>query len=422
VALVITRYSGYRRAQNYAAILANSEITGMLNSLRRELRQYRGTAPHEAISEFVADAEDQGLRYIAFHDRSFGVVQSFGVLSVPFDTELFRTVAAHHFRRGWRSGPTPPALRWYKDGIVHAVLPIPGPRWGARFFGTDVMPVFVAIEAKSLEGPRIVSQALVALAIALGAGLLLIGAAVLFWRQSIKQERDARRVAEERLAMVEELEKDKRLKALGRMSAVLGHQLKNPIAALKGHAQLLVQKISSEHRGRKQAETVLNEALLLETLTTQILEYARTGELNISRVYVDDLVYSAVELSGLKGVEIDVPEEMAWYLDRARMEQVLVNLLTNAAEASDGDSVVKIGADMNGSVLEIAVRDQGKGFDPGEEERLFEPFYTNKIHGTGLGLALVKRIVESHDGAISARNGTKGGAVFTIRLPQRAQA
>jgi two-component system sensor histidine kinase HydH len=100
------------------------------------------------------------------------------------------------------------------------------------------------------------------------------------------------------------------------------------------------------------------------------------------------------------------------------MEEVLVNLLRNARDASLAGMAIDVGLEIQADrFLAIQVRDRGEGLAPGEEERVFEPFYTRRVKGTGLGLALARRIVEGHGGTITARNHPDGGAVFSVRLP-----
>jgi len=216
-----------------------------------------------------------------------------------------------------------------------------------------------------------------------------------------------------------QLEHDRQLKVLGQMSAVLGHEIKNPLASLKGHIQLLLEKLPAEHPGRKGAEVVLRETVRLEELSRHVLEFARTGAVACESSDPVAVVRSAIDIIG--GPEIQLHADSAptaWPLDSARMEEVLVNLLRNARDASPpGQRIDVVLAVLDDHHLVIEVRDRGEGLTPGEEERVFEPFYTRRVKGTGLGLALARRIVEGHGGTITARNHTDGGAVFSVRLP-----
>jgi signal transduction histidine kinase len=104
------------------------------------------------------------------------------------------------------------------------------------------------------------------------------------------------------------------------------------------------------------------------------------------------------------------------------MEQVLVNLLQNARDASPAGSAIDVTVAEESGRLVFEVADRGEGLPPGEEARTFEPFFTTRAHGTGLGLALAKRVAEGHGGTIHALNRAGGGAVFRVVLPHAGAA
>jgi two-component system sensor histidine kinase HydH len=238
-----------------------------------------------------------------------------------------------------------------------------------------------------------------------------MGLSAIFWRISRHAEKASR-----------QLEHDRQLKVLGQMSAVLGHEIRNPLASLKGHVQLLLEKLPAEHPGRKGAEVVLRETIRLEELSRHVLEFARTGSVQCESANPATMVRTAVESTGGGDIRVEVcgaPD--AWPFDSRRMEEVLVNLLRNAREASPPGEPIEVKVQGRPSNLVIEVRDRGEGIVPGEEERVFEPFYTRRAKGTGLGLALARRIVEGHGGEITAHNHPDGGAVFTVSLPLRTQ-
>jgi signal transduction histidine kinase len=106
-----------------------------------------------------------------------------------------------------------------------------------------------------------------------------------------------------------------------------------------------------------------------------------------------------------------------WPMDSRRMQRVITNLVGNALEASPQDAPVEIQIRQENEFLVLRVRDHGAGLKPGEHKRIFEPFYTSRVQGTGLGLAVARRIVEGHGGTIRADNHPDGGAEFTVRLP-----
>ncbi len=416
VALASTGISGYAQARKNADTITQVEVMGVLRGLRREISRPRGN-PFGEIDTFLTESgEQQGINYVAIFAENGARLAEFGKAEQPLSENLIDEAAAR--LRGRRAkSPEPAAIRRISSEIVHAAVPVPR-RMSRRKHPLPESPAVIAFEITSVAGPRAVSTALFSLIIELGASALLLLASVLFWRQSHRAETHARAMEAERQRMRSQLERDKRLKALGRMSAVLGHELKNPIAALKGHAQLLLERLPADHPDRKQARTVVTEAELLEKLTAQVLEFVRTGEITLSKVYLDDLAFGAVALANVEQVRVSVPQETVWYLDRPRMEEALTNLLINARQASAPDDPIDLTLVPGEAALEITIRDRGEGIPPGEEERIFQPFHTRKVRGTGLGLALVKRIVEAHGGTVSARNHKDRGAVITVSLPR----
>ena len=267
-------------------------------------------------------------------------------------------------------------------------------------------------EVDSVAAHALLWRARVTSAVSLLAALILFGLAAVF----LRLVRHAEKVSAQ-------LEHDRQLKALGQMSAVLGHEIKNPLASLKGHAQLLLEKLPAEHPGRRGAEIVLRETIRLEELSRHVLEFARSGAVNCEAADPEAVARTAIDSVGGSDIRFHVElAPAAWSLDRVRMEEVLVNLLRNAREASPAGQPVEVTLGLQGErSLAIEVRDHGSGIEPGEEERVFEPFYTRRAKGTGLGLALARRIVEGHGGTITAHNHPDGGAVFSVRLPSPAR-
>jgi two-component system sensor histidine kinase HydH len=240
------------------------------------------------------------------------------------------------------------------------------------------------------------------------AAFVLIVAAVFFWRMSIKAEH-----------LEIKLKEDGHLKVLGQMSAVLGHEIKNSVASVKGHAQLLAEKQSGVLK--KEAEIIESEITYLDNLTGQILGFAKTGNLTYEKVYLDDLAASAVAISDCDPVNLKVDDENRFfYMDREKMLRVLVNLIINARQAS-GNMPVELSFD-SGSGLKIEITDKGGGINPAFEDKIFDPFFTTKAKGTGLGLAFAKQVVESHGGTLTLNNSYGKGASFIIELPEKKGA
>ncbi len=247
--------------------------------------------------------------------------------------------------------------------------------------------------------------------IMLGIGIVvsitLMFSALFFWRQSLMAER-----------MEASFEAQRRLASLGEMSAVLAHEIKNPLAALKGHAQLLEEGLEPGTRHRRKAERVVREVTRLENLVLQLLDFVRSGRVECERVDLLALANEAAEAVGTERITLSIqPEALSAELDRGRMLQVLINLLRNALQASPAELPVELAITSGQEGLHIEVRDRGEGIPVDEQEAIFEPFRTHKTQGVGLGLAVARRIVELHGGKIRAFNRDGGGAVFHIVLP-----
>jgi two-component system sensor histidine kinase HydH len=200
------------------------------------------------------------------------------------------------------------------------------------------------------------------------------------------------------------------------MSAVLAHEIRNPLASLKGHAQLLEESLPDGTRDRAKAGRVVREAVRIERLTTDLLAFVRSGTLAPRKADPRAVVRAAIESAGDSRVTLDdegAPAEAP--IDDERVRGALENLIRNAREAAP-EGAIEIRMTQDDGMLEIRVRDHGPGIRPGDEEKIFEPFHTTRVQGTGLGLAVSRRIAEAHEGSLTAANTAGGGAVFTMRL------
>lgn len=223
-----------------------------------------------------------------------------------------------------------------------------------------------------------------------------------------------------REALEHQLARERHLATLGEMSAVLAHELRNPLASLKGHAQLLTEALP-EGRSRTKAERVVKEALRLEDLTSSLLAFVRTGTIHREQTDPVAIVRAAAEEVDPRRIELDTGSApTTWSLDSARMQQVLSNLLRNAVQASPEGAQVFARISTEEKALLYEVRDVGTGIPAGQEAAIFEPFHTNRPLGNGLGLAVARRVVELHGGSIQASNHPQGGALFRVRIPLTA--
>jgi signal transduction histidine kinase len=229
------------------------------------------------------------------------------------------------------------------------------------------------------------------------------------------------------------LEEQKRLAALGAMSAGLAHEIRNPLAGVKGAAQLLQGEQGLGDEAREMLKVIVDETDRLNDVVSQFLDYARPFELRLRDDLLNPVVSRALALVRAQGVppNVTLVEELAedlpvLELDAVRMAQVVLNLLQNALQAmpSGGTLTVRtrMGRDRVGRrQVEVHVVDTGPGIAQDAMERLFVPFFTTKADGTGLGLAICQRIVQAHGGEIDVGSVPGEGASFVVRLPLDAE-
>ncbi|MEZ4235116.1 MAG: ATP-binding protein [Myxococcota bacterium] len=225
------------------------------------------------------------------------------------------------------------------------------------------------------------------------------------------------------------VEEQKRLAALGAMSAGLAHEIRNPLAGIKGAAQLL-QGETADGEARDMLSVIVDETNRLNHVVTEFLDYARPFELQIEEVTVDTVVRRALAVVKAQGIpeDVELVEEMApdlppVELDALRAGQVLLNLLQNALQAMPAGGTLTVrtreGRERSGRrQIEVHVVDTGQGIADDALEQLFVPFFTTKQDGTGLGLAICQRIVHAHRGEIDVRTEVGRGSSFVVRFPQ----
>ncbi|MBK9754589.1 MAG: HAMP domain-containing histidine kinase [Nannocystis sp.] len=245
---------------------------------------------------------------------------------------------------------------------------------------------------------------------------LAVAAALLIAGWVFYRLRRRAQLAEEGLA------ERRHLAALGELSAVLAHEIRNPLASLKGHAQLLEEQLADDPRRHAKAHRVVDEAVRLEHLTNSLLDFTRADRLATGVASPAEVARRAAELTDPARVVVDVagaPER--WSFDAMRIEQALVNLVRNALQASAPPAEVELKVVDDGDGLRFTVADRGPGVPSEMRPRLFEPFVTGRAEGTGLGLAVVRRVVELHGGRVTIERRHGGGSVFVLWLPPGPQ-
>lgn len=222
-----------------------------------------------------------------------------------------------------------------------------------------------------------------------------------------------------------QLERSQKLSLVGQIAAGMAHEIKNPLASIKGAVEILGEESTSPVEKDEFRQIVIKEIKRINRSVTDFLEFARPAKTEAHRFDLSDAVRDAVRQMNAqaKKQRIAILEDVdgGVYVngDREKMHQVLLNLMINAIEASDLESSIRVSLkrDPSGGRVVVTVEDSGSGISEQDAERLFEPFFSSKPSGTGLGLAVAKSIVERHGGRISLSPGSAGGARATVALP-----
>ncbi len=226
------------------------------------------------------------------------------------------------------------------------------------------------------------------------------------------------------LSLREKEQQAQHLAALGAMAATLAHEIRNPLGAMKGLTQVAQEQLPESHESQAHMNTVVAEAERLERLVTDLLQFARPQETEIAEFRMLTAVEQAREMLGpdleAKGVEVRIgtAEPCRICSDHDGVRQVLLNVLLNAIEASPEEGVVNVRLKQGtAGGVSVLVEDTGPGLEGKDPEELFEPFVTGKVRGSGLGLAVSRRIIERLGGSVSLLDRPEGGASCTITLP-----
>jgi two-component system sensor histidine kinase HydH len=376
-ALVATVLSTRSTVNDAFAAARDGQAFAVQQAVRGDLADLGMRPTADELTTIVKEHSKQGLAYLALLDGHGNIDISAG------------TAKLDHPGRPGRAMQTVQAGARVR---IETRLQI------RRAWGPGRGNVFLAMEIESPQAAELRSAAARTLAIGLLAALALVGLAAFLMRLELRR-REQERVRE----------RERRLASLGEMSAVLAHEIRNPLASLKGNAQLLAASIEGD-KPKAKAQRVVDEAVRLEKLTQDLLAFVRTGELARASVEPAAIVRDIVE------ADLSLAPE-TWSLDVERMREVIMNLVDNG-RAAGGPVQVRIAE--QGRRLVIEVRDHGPGVPAADRDKIFEPFFTGKTQGTGLGLAITRRIVELHRGTISVDDAPDGGALFRIEIPDGA--
>ena len=222
-----------------------------------------------------------------------------------------------------------------------------------------------------------------------------------------------------------QLGESQKLSMLGHVSASLAHELKNPLASIKGAAEILADELPKGHPKHEFIEIMRSEISRLNHSVEDVLSYCRGRQLEnrSKQESVAKIIRQVVSLLEARFEEksialtVQAESEDDFFTDETSMIQVLMNILLNAVDAVGTKGRIRVEVDRNETARIIKISDDGPGIDADQAEDVFQSFVTFKEGGTGLGLSISKRIIESLGGKIEIGKSTLGGALFSIVLP-----
>ena len=222
----------------------------------------------------------------------------------------------------------------------------------------------------------------------------------------------------------EHVKRADRVAAVGQLGAALAHEIRTPLSSIEGAVDVLEKKETPEELRAEFRGIIRKECRRLEGLLTELLNFAKPRAPRFRQVDLAERIRGVVNLvkSSISERHTSIRVHAASDLptvecDPDQIKQVILDLVMNALQAMPEGGDLTISASVQGSTVAVSVTDQGEGIPEDLIDRIFEPYFTTKESGTGLGLAVVRQIVERHEGKIQVRNNDDRGATFTVYLP-----
>ena len=226
--------------------------------------------------------------------------------------------------------------------------------------------------------------------------------------------------------MEQQLERARRMAALGSMAAGIAHEIRNPLGTLRGFAQYFGSQAGEQSESRQYADLMISEVDRLNQVISGLLQFARPREPNFIQIDVNKLLAKTEQLmlgecnnhSVTMQIENGESENIQLQGDPDLLLQVLLNLLKNSINATPVGGEIALKVRQEDQTVRIVVRDNGQGMEKEERDRMFDPFFTTRKEGTGLGLAVSHQIIEQHNGRFEVESVPDKGTTITIFLPQ----
>jgi len=232
------------------------------------------------------------------------------------------------------------------------------------------------------------------------------------------------RRAQERLKLEEQLGRAKHLSMLGEMLAGVSHEIRNPLGIIRSSADLLKKKIKAVDPSNTIPDIIVEESGRLNDIITDFLNFAKPKNPNLAPCLIDEVLEKNISFLAAqiqkegyiikRHYDNNLPEIMA---DSAMLYQAFLNIIINAMQAMPDGGEIRIETGLNGTFITIHIEDEGEGVHKDVMDKIWDPFFTTKEKGTGLGLGIVKNIVEAHGGSIRIDNKPAHGACVAIELP-----
>jgi len=221
-----------------------------------------------------------------------------------------------------------------------------------------------------------------------------------------------------------EIRRNERHTALGKMAAGVAHELRNPLSSIKGLALILKSKFKQQSSGIEAAEILISEVERLDRSISELLDYSRPENLRMRGIQLVQPIKNAIRLirSDAQAENIEIiekyeDENRLVEGDQDKLTQLFLNLFLNSLQAMDNGGTITVSTKHGDGKTHIAVADTGQGIDEILREKIFDPYFTTKSDGTGLGLSLSAKIIEDHRGSVSIESLKGDGTTVTITLP-----
>lgn len=222
--------------------------------------------------------------------------------------------------------------------------------------------------------------------------------------------------------MKQTLDRNDRLKEIGEMAARLAHEIRNPLGGIEGFAELLCRDLKDDPKKGNMAQAIVEGTRLLNRVVTSVLHYARPLEVHFTEVDLIPVLQEMVALTmaneknGKTCCLCHEKTSIFAFIDKELFQMAFLNLLRNAFEATPKQGKVEISLFEEINMICISIKDEGMGIEKENLEKIFTPFFTTKIDGSGLGLSEAHKVIEAHGGKIEVST-TSYGTIFTIKLP-----